>query len=74
MKMTAIILAGCAAFIALGTAASAQTPMTGTVTRIDRTDGTIGIQLQGRPPKVARSAPIPAVRPKKSRPRCRATC
>jgi hypothetical protein len=49
MKMTGIILAGCAAFIALGTAASAQTPMTGTVTRIDRLDGTIAIQLQRTP-------------------------
>jgi hypothetical protein len=46
MKMTGIILAGCAAFIVLGSAASAQTPMTGTVTRIDRLDGTIAIQLQ----------------------------
>ena len=46
MKMTGIILAGCAAFIALGSAASAQTQMTGTVTRIDRIDGIIAIQLQ----------------------------
>ena len=45
MKMTGIILAGCAAFIALGSAASAQTA-TGTVTRIDRLDGTVSIQLQ----------------------------
>ena len=49
MKMTGIILAGCAAFIALSSAASAQTPMTGTVTRIDRIDGTIAIQLQRSP-------------------------
>jgi hypothetical protein len=46
MKMNGIILAGCAAFIALSSAASAQTPMTGTVTRIDRIDGMIAIQLQ----------------------------
>jgi hypothetical protein len=46
MKMPRIILAGCAAFIALGSAASAQQAMTGTVTRIDRIDGTIAIQLQ----------------------------
>ena len=45
MKMTGIILAGCAAFIALVSAASAQTSMTGTVTRIDRIDGTIAIEL-----------------------------
>jgi hemolysin activation/secretion protein len=49
MKMTGIILAGCAAFIALGSAASAQQAMTGTVTRIDRIDGTIAIQLQTTP-------------------------
>ena len=49
MKITGIILAGCAAFIALGSAASAQTAMTGTVTRIDRIDGTIAIQLQRAP-------------------------
>lgn len=49
MKTTGIILAGCAAFIAVVSAASAQTPMTGTVTRIDRTDGTIAIQLQTTP-------------------------
>ena len=46
MKMTGFILAGCAAFIALGSAASAQQTMTGTVNRIDRLDGTITIQLQ----------------------------
>ena len=49
MKINGIILAGCAAFIALGSMASAQTPMTGTVTRIDRIDGTIAIQLQRAP-------------------------
>ena len=46
MKMSEIILAGCAAFIALAPAASAQQGLTGTVTRIDRLDGTISIQLQ----------------------------
>jgi hemolysin activation/secretion protein len=49
MKTTGIILAGCAAFIALGSAASAQQAMTGTVTRIDRIDGIIAIQLQRAP-------------------------
>ena len=49
MRMSGIILAGCAGFIALGSAASAQTPMTGTVTRIDRLDGTVAIQLQRTP-------------------------
>ena len=46
MKMSGIILAGCAAIIALGSAASAQQGLTGTVTRIDRLDGTVLIQLQ----------------------------
>jgi hypothetical protein len=46
MKTTGIILAGCAALIALASAASAQQGLTGTVTRIDRLDGTISIQLQ----------------------------
>jgi hypothetical protein len=46
MKMTGIILAGCAAFISLSSAASAQQAMTGTVTRIDRIDGIVAIQLQ----------------------------
>ncbi len=46
MKISGIILAGCAAFIALGPAASAQQGLTGTVTRIDRLDGTVSIQLQ----------------------------
>jgi hemolysin activation/secretion protein len=49
MKMTGIILAGCAAFISLSSAASAQQAMTGTVTRIDRLDGIIAIQLQKTP-------------------------
>jgi hypothetical protein len=46
MKLAKIVLAGCAAFIALGSAASAQQGLTGTVTRIDRLDGTVSIQLQ----------------------------
>jgi hypothetical protein len=44
MKTTGIMLAGLAA-LTLGSAAFAQQPMTGTVTRIDRLDGTIAIQL-----------------------------
>ena len=44
MKMAKIMLAGLAA-LALSSAASAQQAMTGTVTRIDRTDGMIAIQL-----------------------------
>lgn len=43
MKITTIILAVCAA-LAPGAAASAQQAMTGTVTRIDRIEGTIAIQ------------------------------
>lgn len=46
MKTTGIILAACAAFIALNSAASAQEGLIGTVTRIDRIDGTISIQQQ----------------------------
>jgi hypothetical protein len=48
MKTTSILLAGLAA-LTLGSAALAQQPMTGTVTRIDRLDGTIAIQLQKTP-------------------------
>ncbi|MGH6709641.1 MAG: copper-binding protein [Bradyrhizobium sp.] len=48
MKTTSIMLAGLAA-LTLGSAALAQQPMTGTVTRIDRLDGTIAIQLQKTP-------------------------
>jgi hypothetical protein len=48
MKTTRILLAGLAA-LTLGSAALAQQPMTGTVTRIDRIDGTIAIQLQNTP-------------------------
>ena len=48
MKTARIMLAALAA-LTLGSAASAQQAMTGTVTRIDRTDGTIAIQLQKTP-------------------------
>jgi hypothetical protein len=48
MKTTSILLAGLAA-LTLSSAAFAQEPMTGTVTRIDRIDGTIAIQLQKTP-------------------------
>jgi hypothetical protein len=48
MTMAKIMLAGVAAFT-LSSAASAQQAMTGTVTRIDRTDGMIAIQLHRTP-------------------------
>jgi Copper binding periplasmic protein CusF len=48
MKTASIMLAALAA-LSLGSVASAQQPMTGTVTRIDRTDGTVAIQLQTAP-------------------------
>ena len=48
MKTSSIMLAALAA-LTLGSVASAQQPMTGTVTRIDRIDGTIAIQLQKTP-------------------------
>jgi hypothetical protein len=48
MKTTSIMLAGLAA-LTLGSVALAQQPMTGTVTRIDRIDGIIAIQLQKTP-------------------------
>ena len=48
MRMTRIMLAGLAT-LAFASAASAQQAMTGTVTRIDRLDGTIAIQLQKTP-------------------------
>ena len=50
MKTASILLAGLAA-LALSSVASAQQAMTGTVTRIDRLDGTIAIQLQKTPPQ-----------------------
>ena len=48
MKMAKIMLAGLAA-LTFASAASAQQAMTGTVTRIDRLDGVIAIQLQKNP-------------------------
>jgi hypothetical protein len=48
MKMAKIMLAGLAA-LTFASAASAQQAMTGTVTRIDRLDGMIAIQLQKTP-------------------------
>jgi hypothetical protein len=48
MKMAKIMLAGLAA-VTFASAASAQQAMTGTVTRIDRLDGVIAIQLQKTP-------------------------
>jgi hypothetical protein len=46
MKMAKITLAGLATLTVLSSASLAQTAMTGTVTRIDRLDGTVSIQLQ----------------------------
>ena len=46
MKMAKITLAGLAALIALSSTGLAQQSLTGTVTRIDRLDGTVSIQLQ----------------------------
>jgi hypothetical protein len=46
MKMANITLAGFVALTALGSPALAQQGLTGTVTRIDRLDGTISIQMQ----------------------------
>jgi hypothetical protein len=48
MKTASIMLAGLAA-LTLSSVASAEQAMTGTVTRIDRLDGTIAIQLQKTP-------------------------
>ena len=48
MKTASIILTGLAA-LSIGSVALAQQPMTGTVTRIDRLDGTVAIQLQKTP-------------------------
>ena len=44
MKLAKIMIAGTAALTILGTAAYAQQALTGTVTRIDRVNGTIVIQ------------------------------
>jgi hypothetical protein len=48
MKTASIMLAGLAALTLVSTA-SAQEAMTGTVTRIDRLDGTVAVQLQKTP-------------------------
>ena len=86
MKTASIMLAGLAA-LTLGSVASAEQSMTGTVTRIDRLDGTIAIQLQRTPTQSgtvgaaissAKTRVSQTVRqtvlPKNSRPRCRAIC
>jgi hypothetical protein len=46
MKTAKMMLAGFAALTALSSASLAQQGLTGTVTRIDRLDGTVSIQLQ----------------------------
>jgi hypothetical protein len=46
MKTAKMMLAGLAALTALSSASLAQQGLTGTVTRIDRLDGTVSIQLQ----------------------------
>lgn len=44
MKLANITMAGTAALTIIGSAAFAQQPQTGTITRIDRTNGTVVIQ------------------------------
>jgi Cu/Ag efflux protein CusF len=44
MKIAKIILAGAAALIIIGTAALAQQALTGTITKLNRINGTIAIQ------------------------------
>jgi Cu/Ag efflux protein CusF len=44
MKIAKIILAGTAALTIIGSAASAQQPLTGTITKLNRLNGTIAIQ------------------------------
>jgi hypothetical protein len=46
MKTAKMMLAGLLALTALSSASLAQQGLTGTVTRIDRLDGTVSIQLQ----------------------------
>ena len=46
MKIAKIILAGTAALIIVSSAALAQQALTGTVTKIDRINGTIAIQRE----------------------------
>jgi Cu/Ag efflux protein CusF len=44
MRLATIILAGTAALTITGSAALAQQALTGTITKIDRTNGTLAIQ------------------------------
>ncbi|MBX9650075.1 MAG: copper-binding protein [Xanthobacteraceae bacterium] len=44
MKLAKSMIAGTAALTILGSTAFAQQPLTGTVTRIDRVNGTVAIQ------------------------------
>lgn len=44
MKLATIVIAGTTALTILGSAAFAQETLTGTVTKIDRLTGTVGIQ------------------------------
>ena len=44
MKLPKTMIAGTAALTILGSTAFAQQPLTGTVTRIDRVNGTVAIQ------------------------------
>ena len=44
MKIVKIVLAGSAALTIVGTAALAQEPLTGRITKLDRINGTVAIQ------------------------------
>lgn len=44
MKLANIVIAGAAALTIIGSSAHAQQTLTGTVTRIDRVNGTVAIQ------------------------------
>ena len=44
MKIAKVILAGTAALTVIGSAALAQQPLTGTITKLNRINGTIAIQ------------------------------
>ena len=44
MKIAKIVLAGSAALTIVGTAALAQQPLTGRITKLDRINGTVAIQ------------------------------
>ena len=44
MKLAKILLAGTAALTVIGSAALAQQPLTGTITKLNRINGTIAIQ------------------------------